>query len=31
VSCLRCHDSVGHSESTAKLHTPASGGIVHGR
>jgi len=29
VSCLRCHNSVGHSESTATLRTPALGGTFH--
>jgi len=31
MSCLRCHNSVGHSESTATLRLPALGDLNHGK
>ncbi len=31
VQCLRCHNSVGHSESTATLREPALGDLNHGK
>jgi cytochrome c nitrite reductase small subunit len=31
LSCLRCHNSVGHSESTATLRLRALGEMNHGR